>query len=77
VSCLMQYSVVVLFVCLLLFLQYDTTRSDGQFKKTASNAKLRRYLPDFQFTDMRKGVVIYPDLHGVILFQGQGYLTTP
>lgn len=29
---------------------FDTSRADGQFKKTASNAKLRRYLPDFQFT---------------------------
>ncbi|XP_072165503.1 GDP-L-fucose synthase-like [Diadema setosum] len=29
---------------------YDTTKSDGQFKKTASNAKLRTYLPDFKFT---------------------------
>jgi len=30
--------------------KYDTTRSDGQYKKTASNDKLRRYLPDFKFT---------------------------
>jgi len=29
---------------------YDTSKADGQFKKTASNAKLRKYLPDFQFT---------------------------
>merc|ERR1712147_238052 len=29
---------------------YDTTRSDGQYKKTASNDKLRKYLPDFKFT---------------------------
>ena len=29
---------------------FDITRSDGQFKKTASNAKLRKYLSDFQFT---------------------------
>ncbi|KAM8744672.1 GDP-L-fucose synthase-like [Acanthopagrus latus] len=29
---------------------YDTSKSDGQFKKTASNAKLRRHLPDFTFT---------------------------
>lgn len=28
----------------------DTTKADGQHKKTASNAKLRGYLPDFQFT---------------------------
>ncbi|XDV41135.1 hypothetical protein PO909_010053 [Leuciscus waleckii] len=29
---------------------YDTSKSDGQIKKTASNAKLRKYLPDFKFT---------------------------
>jgi GDP-L-fucose synthase len=31
-------------------LEYDTTKSDGQFKKTADNGKLRRYLPNFEFT---------------------------
>ncbi|CAO3635052.1 unnamed protein product [Cunninghamella echinulata] len=29
---------------------FDTTRADGQFKKTASNDKLKKYLPDFKFT---------------------------
>ncbi|KAK5646191.1 hypothetical protein RI129_004655 [Pyrocoelia pectoralis] len=29
---------------------FDTTKADGQYKKTASNAKLRGYLPDFEFT---------------------------
>ncbi|CEF99874.1 NAD-dependent epimerase/dehydratase [Ostreococcus tauri] len=29
---------------------FDTTKADGQFKKTANNAKLRKYLPDFKFT---------------------------
>jgi len=29
---------------------FDTSRSDGQFKKTACNDKLRKYLPDFKFT---------------------------
>ncbi|KAM4907070.1 GDP-L-fucose synthase isoform 1-T1 [Sylvia borin] len=37
-------------------LVFDTTKSDGQFKKTASNAKLRQYLPEFQFTPFRKAV---------------------
>lgn len=32
-------------------LVFDTTMADGQYKKTASNAKLRKLLPDFQFTD--------------------------
>ncbi|XP_068228251.1 GDP-L-fucose synthase-like [Palaemon carinicauda] len=35
---------------------FDTSRADGQFKKTASNAKLRKYLPDFQFTNIRDGI---------------------
>jgi len=34
----------------------DTTRSDGQFKKTASNAKLRKYLPDFKFTPIKQAI---------------------
>lgn len=38
-------------------MQYDTTKSDGQYKKTASNKKLRTYLPDFKFTPMRDGTV--------------------
>ncbi|KAG5877660.1 hypothetical protein JTB14_015624 [Gonioctena quinquepunctata] len=29
---------------------FDITMADGQFKKTASNAKLRKYLSDFKFT---------------------------
>ena len=32
---------------------FDTSRADGQFKKTASNRKLRKYLPDFQFTPFK------------------------
>ncbi|GMF43456.1 unnamed protein product [Phytophthora fragariaefolia] len=35
---------------------FDTSKADGQFKKTASNAKLRRLLPDFQFTPIRQGI---------------------
>ncbi|XP_075599269.1 GDP-L-fucose synthase isoform X1 [Balearica regulorum gibbericeps] len=37
-------------------LVFDTSKADGQFKKTASNAKLRRYLPSFQFTPFRQAV---------------------
>ena len=37
-------------------LEYDTTKADGQFKKTASNAKLRKYLPDFKFTPLSQAV---------------------
>ncbi|CAM4686709.1 unnamed protein product [Leuciscus chuanchicus] len=35
---------------------YDTSKSDGQIKKTASNAKLRKYLPDFKFTPFKAAV---------------------
>lgn len=35
---------------------YDTSKADGQYKKTASNKKLRSYLPDFKFTPMRQGI---------------------
>ncbi|KFQ19115.1 GDP-L-fucose synthase, partial [Merops nubicus] len=35
---------------------FDTTKADGQFKKTASNAKLQRHLPTFQFTPFRQAV---------------------
>jgi GDP-L-fucose synthase len=31
-------------------LVFDKTQADGQFQKTASNRKLRHYLPDFKFT---------------------------
>lgn len=34
----------------------DETKSDGQFKKTASNKKLRTYLPDFKFTPFREAI---------------------
>ncbi|ELT89605.1 hypothetical protein CAPTEDRAFT_98567 [Capitella teleta] len=35
---------------------HDTSKADGQFKKTASNVKLRKYLPDFKFTPMKDAV---------------------
>eukprot|EP00924_Labyrinthula_sp_SR-Ha-C_P011455 snap_masked-scaffold_46-processed-gene-1.57-mRNA-1 protein AED:0.04 eAED:0.04 QI:0/-1/0/1/-1/1/1/0/319 len=34
----------------------DTTKADGQYKKTASNEKLRKYLPDFKFTNLKDGI---------------------
>lgn len=36
--------------------RYDTTKADGQYKKTASNGKLRQYLPDFQFTPFEEAI---------------------
>merc|ERR1719343_152839 len=32
----------------------DTTKADGQHKKTASNKKLREYRPEYQFTPMKE-----------------------
>jgi len=34
----------------------DPTKADGQFKKTASNEKLMKYLPDFQFTPFEQAL---------------------
>merc|ERR1719499_684906 len=35
---------------------WDSSFSDGQFKKTASNEKLRKLLPEFEFTSFAEGV---------------------
>ncbi|KAI9251764.1 hypothetical protein BDA99DRAFT_521137 [Phascolomyces articulosus] len=35
---------------------FDTSRADGQYKKTASNDKLMKYLPDFEFTPFDQAV---------------------
>ncbi|KAI9484475.1 hypothetical protein BDB00DRAFT_855587 [Zychaea mexicana] len=35
---------------------FDTARADGQYKKTASNDKLMKYLPDFEFTPFDQAV---------------------
>lgn len=37
-------------------LVFDTTQADGQFSKTASNKKLRTYLPDFKFTPFDQAI---------------------
>jgi len=37
-------------------IEFDTTKSDGQYKKTASNGKLKRLLPDFQFTPFKRAI---------------------
>lgn len=36
--------------------EFDTSRADGQYKKTASNQKLRKYLPEFKFTPFETAV---------------------
>ena len=38
------------------FLEFDTTKADGQYKKTASNQKFRKYNPDFTFSKIEKGL---------------------
>mmetsp|Transcript_67357 Transcript_67357/g.161498 ORF Transcript_67357/g.161498 Transcript_67357/m.161498 type:complete len:318 (+) Transcript_67357:94-1047(+) len=35
---------------------FDTSKSDGQFKKTASNSKLRKLLPDYEFKPIKEGI---------------------
>lgn len=37
-------------------IRFDTSKADGQFKKTASNDKLRSLLPDFEFTSFDQGI---------------------
>lgn len=34
---------------------FDTSKADGQFKKTASNDKLMKYIPEFEFTPFDQG----------------------
>lgn len=35
---------------------FDTTKADGQYKKTASNLKLRSLLPEYSFTDFDEAI---------------------
>mmetsp|Transcript_26172 Transcript_26172/g.43604 ORF Transcript_26172/g.43604 Transcript_26172/m.43604 type:complete len:321 (+) Transcript_26172:72-1034(+) len=35
---------------------FDTSKSDGQFKKTASNQKLKSLYPEFKFTPIQEGL---------------------
>ena len=35
---------------------FDKSKADGQFKKTASNAKLRSYLKTFEFTPFEEAM---------------------
>jgi len=39
-----------------LLQQFDTDKADGQYKKTASNAKLRSLRPDYCFTTIEEGL---------------------
>ena len=35
---------------------FDTSKADGQFKKTANNGKLKSLLPDVAFTPIQEGL---------------------
>jgi GDP-L-fucose synthase len=35
---------------------WDKTKPDGQYRKPSSNAKIKKYLPDFEFTSLRDGL---------------------
>jgi len=35
---------------------FDKSFADGQYKKTASNGKLRKYWKDYQFTGIEEGI---------------------
>jgi GDP-L-fucose synthase len=37
-------------------IKFDATKADGQYKKTASNRKLREHLPDFKFVDFDNAI---------------------
>lgn len=37
--------------------QFDSSKADGQYKKTASNAKLMKLLPNFKFTPFEEGIL--------------------
>lgn len=37
-------------------LVWGTPDQDGQYKKTANNAKLHKHFPDFQFTHFDKAI---------------------
>lgn len=36
--------------------EYDTSKSDGQYKKTSSNLKFRKLYPEFKFTTLELGI---------------------
>lgn len=37
-------------------MRFDNTQSDGQYKKTADNSKLRNIMPDYKFKDIETGI---------------------
>jgi GDP-L-fucose synthase len=51
---------------------FDSSKSDGQFKKTASNAKLVGLYPDFQFTTIKEVCVCCEIYFWLITLRVQG-----
>ena len=37
-------------------IEYDSSKADGQHRKTASNSKLMTLLPNFEFTPIEVGI---------------------
>ena len=37
-------------------IRFDTTKADGQFKKTMGNSMMKRYLSNFKFTSLNDGL---------------------
>ena len=37
-------------------IRFDTSKADGQYKKTASNTKLKALYPEFKFTPFEEGI---------------------
>jgi GDP-L-fucose synthase len=35
---------------------FDTTKPEGQFRKSSDNSKIMSYLPDFKFTPIEEGL---------------------
>jgi GDP-L-fucose synthase len=35
---------------------FDDTKPDGQFRKPSDNSKIKKYLPDFEFTPIEVGI---------------------
>ncbi|CRL07977.1 CLUMA_CG020921, isoform A [Clunio marinus] len=48
-------------------LSFDTSKADGQYKKTASNKKLRQLLPSFEFIDFDTAIKKSVDCFNLIL----------
>ena len=38
------------------FIEFDTSKADGQYKKTVSNTKFRTYNPDYSFIKVSEGI---------------------